>query len=472
MYPHVEVGDVTCAVHLPGDGQCDPANIAMALAKGARMRGAQIVEGVKVTPSPTTASASPASTGSGRRDRPHRRRHRHQLRRHVGPRSGRAIGRDAAAPCLRAFLSRHGTHRGPRPPAGPARPDECAYYKSDAGKMMLGAFEPRAKPWGMSGIPEDFCFDALPEDFEHFEPILDMATRRMPMFETAGIHTFFNGPESFTPDDRYYLGEAPELARLLGRGRLQLHRHRLLRRRGHGAGAMDRGRRAALRPVGGRHPPRAAVPAQPPLPEGTRDRNARPALRRSLALPAGRDRARRAPKPGARAPEAGGAVFGEVAGWERANWFADPGQAREYRYGWHRQNWFENSRAEHMAVREGVGLFDMTSFGKIRVEGRDAAPSSTGSAPTTWTCRPGADRLHPDAQRAGGIESDLTVTRLSETAFLLVVPARRCSATWLAPRPSRRALRHDHRHDGGGGRVLRHGAEGARSSTGMSAPTT
>jgi hypothetical protein len=90
-------------------------------------------------------------------------------------------------------------------------PDECAYYKSDAGKMMLGAFEPRAKPWGMSGIPEDFEFDALPEDFEHFEPILDMATRRMPMFETAGIHTFFNGPESFTPDDRYYLGEAPEL---------------------------------------------------------------------------------------------------------------------------------------------------------------------------------------------------------------------------------------------------------------------
>jgi glycine/D-amino acid oxidase-like deaminating enzyme len=90
-------------------------------------------------------------------------------------------------------------------------PDECAYYKSDAGKMMLGAFEPRAKPWGMAGIPEEFEFDALPEDFEHFEPILDMATRRMPMFETAGIHTFFNGPESFTPDDRYYLGEAPEL---------------------------------------------------------------------------------------------------------------------------------------------------------------------------------------------------------------------------------------------------------------------
>ena len=91
-------------------------------------------------------------------------------------------------------------------------PDECAYYKEDAGKMMLGAFEPVAKPWGMDGISEDFCFDQLPEDMDHFEPILEMGVNRMPMLATAGIHTFFNGPESFTPDDRYYLGEAPELA--------------------------------------------------------------------------------------------------------------------------------------------------------------------------------------------------------------------------------------------------------------------
>ena len=90
-------------------------------------------------------------------------------------------------------------------------PDECAYYKEDAGKILLGAFEPVAKPWGMDGIPEDFCFDQLPEDFDHFEPILEQAVGRMPLLAEAGIHTFFNGPESFTPDDRYYLGEAPEL---------------------------------------------------------------------------------------------------------------------------------------------------------------------------------------------------------------------------------------------------------------------
>ena len=81
-------------------------------------------------------------------------------------------------------------------------PDECAYYKEDAGKILLGAFEPNSKPWGMDGIPEDFEFDSLPEDFDHFEPILERAVQRMPVLADAGIQTFFNGPESFTPDDR------------------------------------------------------------------------------------------------------------------------------------------------------------------------------------------------------------------------------------------------------------------------------
>ena len=118
-----------------------------------------------------------------------------------------------------------------------------------------------------------------------------------------------------------------------------------------------------------------------------------------------------------------GAVFGEAAGWERANWFAAPGEAREYRYTWGRPNWFANQRAEHMALREGVGLIDMSSFGKIRVEGRDAL---------TFLQRLCANEIDVEAGRIvytqmlnarGGIESDLTVTRLSETAFLLVVPA-------------------------------------------------
>jgi glycine cleavage system aminomethyltransferase T len=158
----------------------------------------------------------------------------------------------------------------------------------------------------------------------------------------------------------------------------------------------------------------------------------------------------------------GRAVFGEVAGWERANWFADPGQAREYRYGWHRQNWFENSRAEHMAVRQGVGLFDMTSFGKIRVEGRDAAAFLNHVCANEMDVPAGPRRLHPDAEREGRHRKRPD----RDAAFGDRVPAgrsRRDAATGprLAPRASRRPLRHDHGHDGGRGRVLRHGAEGA-----------
>ena len=89
--------------------------------------------------------------------------------------------------------------------------DECAYYKEDAGKLLVGCFEPVAKPWGMQGIPEDFSFETLPEDYEHFEPILDAAMKRVPALADAGIQLFFNGPESFTPDDRYYVGETPEV---------------------------------------------------------------------------------------------------------------------------------------------------------------------------------------------------------------------------------------------------------------------
>jgi glycine/D-amino acid oxidase-like deaminating enzyme len=177
-------------------------------------------------------------------------------------------------------------------------PDECAYYKEDAGKMMLGAFEPKAKPWGMNGIPEDFCFDALPEDFEHFEPILEMAMHRMPLFQTAGVHTFFNGPESFTPDDRYYLGEAPELG-----GYWVAAGYNSIGIVSSGGAGMALAQwivedgRAALRSVGRRHPPRPAVPAQPPLSARARLRDAGPALRRPLSLSAAGDRAgvRRSP---------------------------------------------------------------------------------------------------------------------------------------------------------------------------------
>lgn len=423
MYPHLNVSDVVGAVHLPLDGQCDPANIAMALAKGARQRGARIVEGVKVT---SVATRDGRVSGV------------------VWEKDGErgTIDTDIVVNCAGMWARELGGRNGvtiplhacehfyliTEPIPGLSRlpvlrvPDECAYYKEDAGKMMLGAFEPVAKPWGMEGIPESFCFDQLPEDMEHFEPILEMGINRMPMLATAGIHTFFNGPESFTPDDRYYLGEAPELA-----GYWMATGYNSIGIVSSGGAGM-----ALAQWMNDGEPPfdlwevdiRRAQPFQ---------RNRR-YLKERVSETLGLLYADHFPyrqvataRGVRRSPlhehlKARGAVFGEVAGWERANWFARPDQEPEYRYSWWRQNWFDNQREEHLSVRNGVGLFDMTSFGKVRVEGRDALPFLQRLCANDVDVAPGRIVYTQMLNARGGIESDLTVSRLSTTAFLLVVP--------------------------------------------------
>lgn len=423
MYPHLEVGDVVGAVHLPLDGQCDPANIAMALAKGARMRGATVLEGVKVTGVTEAGRRVTGVSWEAGGETGH-------IAADVVINCGGMWGRDLAAQsgvtlplhaCEHFYLVTEPVDGLGHLPVLRV-PDECAYYKSDAGKMMLGAFEPKAKPWGMGGIREDFEFDTLPEDWDHFQPILEAAMNRMPLFQTAGIHTFFNGPESFTPDDRYYLGEAPEL-------------------KGYWIAAGYNS--VGIASSGGAGMALAAwiTEGEPPFDLWEVDiRRAQPFqknrryLKERVTETLGLLYADHFPyrqvvtaRGVRRSPlhehlKARGAVFGEVAGWERANWFARDGEARDYRYSWGRQNWFDNQRAEHLAVRTGVGLFDMTSFGKIRVEGRDACAFLNRVCANDVDVAVGRIVYTQMLNARGGIESDLTVTRLSETAFLLVVP--------------------------------------------------
>ena len=423
MYPHLNIDGVVGAVHLPLDGQCDPANIAMALAKGARQRGARIVEGVKV--SDVLVKNGRVAGVSWEKDG-----ERGEIAtdivvncagmwaREFGAKSGVAIPLHA---CEHFYLVTEPIEGLGRLPVLRV-PDECAYYKEDAGKMMLGAFEPKAKPWGMDGIPENFCCDQLPEDFAHFEPILEMGVNRMPMLGTAGIHTFFCGPESFTPDDRYYLGEAPELS-----GYWVAAGYNSIGIVSSGGAGM-----ALAEWINDGEPPfdlwevdiRRVEPFQ------RNRRYLRERVSETLGLlyadhfpyrhMASARNIRRSPLH--EHLKARGAVFGEVAGWERANWFAREGQEREYRYSWKRQNWFENNREENLAVRNGVGLFDMTSFGKIRVEGRDALAFLQRLCGNDLDVPAGRIVYTQMLNERGGIESDLTVTRLSETAFLLIVP--------------------------------------------------
>ncbi|MGF1444829.1 MAG: FAD-dependent oxidoreductase, partial [Pikeienuella sp.] len=425
LWPHLETSDVVAAVHLPGDGQADPANIALALAKGARMRGAEIHEGVKVTRviqdrgRVTGVAWAMADGSTGEIACEHVINAGGMWAREIGAMAGVAVPLHA---CEHFYIVTE-------PVAGLSQlpvlrvPDECAYYKEDAGKLMLGAFEPKAKPWGMDGIPESFCFDQLPEDIDHFAPILEMGCARVPLLAEAGIHTFFNGPESFTPDDRYYLGPAPELKGFwVAAGYNSIG---IVSSGGAGhalAQWMDKG-----------HPPfdlwdvdiRRAQPFQ------VNRRYLRARVSETLGLLYADHFPYRQPETARgvrRSPlhehlKARGAVFGETAGWERANWFAAEGQARAYRYAWGRQNWFENAAEEHRAVRQGVGLFDLSSFGKIRVEGRDAEEVLQRICGADLRVSPGKIVYTQFLNERGGIEADVTVTRLSARVFLVVTPA-------------------------------------------------
>lgn len=433
-YPHLNIEGVTAGVWLPTDGQGDPANIALALARGARNRGALIAEGVKVTGMRVEGRRVRAVSWQSGDERGE------IAADHVVNCAGmwaRDVGRMAGVNVPLHACEHFYIVTEPIPGLDPMPvlrvPDECAYYKEDAGKYLLGAFEPNAKPWGMNGIPEDFCFDQLPEDFDHFEPILERAVHRLPMLADAGIHTFFNGPESFTPDDAYNLGLSPEVDNFwvaAGFNSIGIQS-------AGGAGMalaewMDSGEKPFdLGDVD--------VARNQPF-QGNRHylfERAREVLGLLYAdhFPYRQKATARGIR---RTPfhaqlDALGAVFGEAGGWERANWFACPGQEREYRYSWGRQNWFHNAAEEHRAMREGVGFYDMSSFGKIRVEGRDAEAFLNRICGADMSVPVGRIVYTQFLNSRGGIEADVTVTRLSETAYLVVTPAvtRLADQAWM-----------------------------------------
>ena len=435
-YAHINLDGVTGGVWLPTDGQADPANIALALAKGARQNGALVKERVKVTgiarDGRRVTGVDWAADAGGEAG-------------HIACDMivncagmwGHEVGRMAGVnvplhACEHFYIVTEGIDGLGQLPVLRV-PDECAYYKEDAGKILLGAFEPNAKPWGMQGIPESFEFDQLPEDFDHFEPILEAAVNRMPMLAEAGIHTFFNGPESFTPDDAYHLGLAPEMDNVWVAAGFNSIGIQSAGGAGHALSQwMDSGRKpfdlgdvdiARMQPFqGNRH----YLFERSKETLGLLYADHFPYLQKRTARGV-----RRSPFHHHLLER--GAVMGEIAGWERANWFATDGQEREYRYGWGRQNWFENAAAEHRAIRTGVGMYDMSSFGKIRVEGPDAEAFLNHVGGGDYSVPNGKIVYTQFLNDRGGIEADVTVTRLSETAYLVVTPAatRLADQTWM-----------------------------------------
>jgi 4-methylaminobutanoate oxidase (formaldehyde-forming) len=435
-YEHINLDGVTGGVWLPTDGQADPANIALALAKGGRQNGARVQERVKVTSIDkegrrVTGVNWAADDGSAQG--------------HIecdmivncagmwGHEVGKMAGINVPLHACEHFYIVTEAIEGLSQMPVLRVPDECAYYKEDAGKMLLGAFEPNSKPWGMDGIPDSFEFDQLPEDFDHFEPILENACNRMPMLAEAGIHTFFNGPESFTPDDAYHLGLAPKMDNVwVAAGFNSIG----IQSAGGAGMALSQWMQDGEKPfdLGD-----VDISRMQPFQGNKHYLYERSTETLGLLYADHFPYRQKATARGVRRTpfhhqllEKGG-VMGEIAGWERANWFAREGQKPEYEYSWKRQTFFDNVRDEHMAVRENVGMYDMSSFGKLRVEGPDAEAFLNYVAGGNYSVPVGKIVYSQFLNSRGGIEADVTISRLSETAYLVVTPAatRLADQTWL-----------------------------------------
>ena len=420
-YPLLNIDDVVGGVFLPKDGQINPSDLTQALAKGARGGGATILENTAVTDI-LIKNGKVIGVSVGEETV------KTEIVVNCTGMWGRSVGAMTQTPLPLHACEHFYVVTEPFDGVTPDLPvlrdqDNYAYYKEDAGKILLGAFEPNAKPWGMDGIPEDFCFDELPSDIEHFMPVLERAMARMPSLMNVGIRTWFCGPESFTPDNRYHLGEVPDIKGLFvacGFNSIGIQ----------SAGGVGK---VIAEWIHEGHPPMDLwdVDIRRNMPFQNNERYLRERVSECLGLlyavhwPFYQYQTARGTRKSPLHDRllAAGACFGEAAGWERANWYSPGETSPSYEYSYRRQNWFQQSAEEHRAVREGVGLFDQTSFAKFQMTGRDAVSVLN---------RVSANQIDVTVERTvytqwlndrGGIEADLTVTRIGENEFFIVTSA-------------------------------------------------
>jgi glycine cleavage system T protein len=417
-WPLMTVDDLIGAVYLPRDGQTNPIDTTQALAKAAKKRGARIVENVKATEVIVAGGqAIGVRTSKGDVEAEYVVNAAGMWAHGIGAAAGTAVPLHASE---HFYIVTEPIPDLPRQLPVLRDVDARSYFKEDAGKLLVGWFEPVAKPWGMDGIPDSFSFETLPDDLEHIEPLLEAAIHRVPLLGKAGIQLFFNGPESFTPDNRYLLGETPEVKGLFV-----------------AAGFNSIG----IQSAGGAGKVLAdwIVDGYPPMDLWDVD------IRRMMSFQRNRRylKDRTVEAPGLlydmhwpfRQPEtargvrrsvlhdrllASGACFGEVAGWERPNWYAPKGVEPRYRYSYGRQNWFDYSAEEHLAVRNNVGLFDQSSFAKYVLEGPDSETVLNRISANNVAVPVGRIVYTQWLNERGGIEADLTITRESEERFFIV----------------------------------------------------
>jgi len=420
LWPLMQIEDVVGAAFLPTDGQVSPSDIAMSLAKGARQNGVTISEGVRVLGVDVEGGRVRAVvTDQGRITCDKLVICAGQWSREIGRMAGVNIPLVAVQ---HQYLITEKIEGVARDLPTLRDPDRLTYWKEEVGGLVMGGYEPNPKPWAMDGLPDRFEFQLLDDDLERFEPLLELAAGRVPAMQTAGIKQFINGPESFTPDGNFILGEAPEVRGIyVGAG---FNAFGIAS--GGGAGM------ALAEWVGKGEPPYDLWPVDIRRfgrnhldTNWVRTRTLEAyAKHYTMAWPYEEYRSGR---PLRRSPlydrlKAEGACFGEKLGWERPNWFADfaRGEEAEDHYSYWRQNWFDAVGREHKAARERVAIFDQTSFAKFMLVGRDAEKALSWIAANDVTKPPGHLVYTQMLNDRGGIECDLTVGRLSPSEYYIV----------------------------------------------------
>ncbi|GHF64326.1 FAD-dependent oxidoreductase [Seohaeicola zhoushanensis] len=417
LWPLMDIGDVVGAAFLPTDGQANPADITQALAKGARAKGAKLVEHTPVTQ---------ILTDKGKL---------------VGVRTPQGdIACEKLVLCCGQWtrtlaktigvsvplVSVEHQYMVSEPFGVPSNlptlrdPDRLTYYKEEVGGLVMGGYEPNPIPWAQNGIPENFDFQLLESNFDHFEQIVELALPRVPALEKAGVKQLINGPESFTPDGNFILGEAPEMANVfIGAG---FNAFGIASGGGAGMALAEWVAEGAppydlwpvdIRRFGRPHRDEDWVRTRTLEAYGKHYTMAWPSEEHSSGRPCRRS-------PLYDTLKASGAVFGEKLGWERPNWFAEPGEEARDIYTFERPNWHVAVAREHKAAREAAVLFDQTSFAKFVLKGPDAEAALSWIAANRVDKPVGSIIYTQMLNDRGGIECDLTCVRTKEDEYYIV----------------------------------------------------
>jgi len=419
LFPLARVDDVLAGFYVEGDGRADPVDVTMALAKGARLAGATIVEGVAVTGvTRRRGVVTGVSTASGDIEAEYVVNCAGMWARQLGAASGVAIPLQAAE---HYYLI---TEKIPAMSAAwPVLedPGSYGYFREEVGGLMIGLFEPVCAPWQVGGIPDDFSFGSLPPDWERMGPYVEKAMQRVPIAAEVGVKKFFCGPESFTPDLRPVFGEAPELKNyfvaaglnsigiLTGGGIGRALAHWIV----DGQPDVD---------VTGMHIDRLQPYQTTPAYRRTRTVESLGMVyqchypHRSMTTARGAKRSALHDRLAAR-----GAYFRDVSGWEGADWYApDGGTPEPGPLTWGRPSWFDAWAAEHRAAREGVIVMDMSFMSKFLVQGRDAGRVLEWISANRVDGEAGQITYTQWLNAAGKLEADLTVTKLDDERYLVV----------------------------------------------------